>query len=273
MTTPPALIAALRHLLYPLVRLLVARGTTFPMLAELLKEIYVDVATKEFRIEGRGREDGPSDSRVSLLTGVHRKDVRRLRGASPGEAERMPASVALGAQLVAAWTERRPFRDARGRPRPLPRLASHGGAASFEGLVASVSKDIRARPVLDEWLRLGVVELDAADRVVLRAGAFVPARGFEEKAFYLGHNVHDHLAAAAHNVLGEGPPLLERVVHYDALSPASAEALAALAEKEGMSALQAVNKKAMALEAADRGSAKPRQRISFGVYFFRAPKE
>jgi hypothetical protein len=107
--------------------------------------------------------------------------------------------------------------------------------------------------------------------VVLRAGAFVPARGFEEKAFYLGHNVHDHLAAAAHNVLGEGPPFLERVVHYDALSPASAEALAALAEQQGMSALQAVNKKAMALEAANRRAGKPRQRISFGVYFFRAP--
>jgi len=270
MTTPPALIAALRHLLYPLVRLLVARGTTFPMLAELLKEIYVDVATNEFRIEAR-KDDGPSDSRVSLLTGVHRKDVRRLRGASPGEAERMPESVALGAQLVAAWTGRRPFRDARGRPRPLPRLASQGGTASFEGLVASVSTDIRARPVLDEWIRLGVVELDAEDRVVLRSGAFVPARGFEEKAFYLGHNLHDHLAAAAHNVLGEGPPFLERVVHYDELSPAAAEALAALAEKEGMSALQTVNKKAMALEASERGSARPRQRISFGVYFFRAP--
>src|SRR4051794_37455806 len=267
MTTPPALIAALRHLLYPLVRLLVARGATYPMLAELLKQIYVDVASKEFRIE----DEAPSDSRVSLLTGVHRKDVRRLRGVAQGEAQRMPESVALGAQLVAAWMERRPFRDARGRPRPLPRLASQGGASSFESLVASVSKDIRARPVLDEWIRLGVVELDAKDRVVLRSSAFVPARGFDEKAFYLGHNLHDHLAAAAHNLLGEGQPFLERVVHYDALSPASAKALAELAEKTGMEALQSVNKKAMALEAADRGSREPRQRISFGAYFYRAP--
>src|SRR3954470_11630025 len=116
MTTPPALIAALRHLLYPLVRLLVARGATYPMLAELLKEIYVDVASKEFRIE----DEAPSDSRVSLLTGVHRKDVRRLRGVAQGEAQRMPESVALGAQLVAAWMERRPFRDAAGARRMDP---------------------------------------------------------------------------------------------------------------------------------------------------------
>jgi hypothetical protein len=266
MTTPPALVAAVRHLLAPLVRVLVARGMTFPMLADLLKQIYVDVADREFRLEPRP----PTDSRVSLLTGVHRKDVRRLRGAAAAP-DRMPDSVALGAQLVAAWTSRRPFLDGKGRPKALPRLASRGGGASFEALVASVSKDIRPRSVLDEWIRLGVVEIDPNDRVVLRASAFVPARGFEEKAFYLGHNVHDHLAAAARNVLDAGPPFLERCVHYDALDPASVEKLAALAEESGMKALQAVNRKAMALEQAARKDASARQRITFGVYFFSAP--
>ena len=67
----------------------------------------------------------------------------------------MPQMVALGAQLAAVWTTRKDLRDARGRPRPLARLASQGGARSFEGLVASISKDIRARPLLDEWLSHG----------------------------------------------------------------------------------------------------------------------
>lgn len=269
MTTPPALIAAVRHLLYPLVRLLVGRGMTFPMLADLLKGLYVEVADREFRLDARPM----TDSRASLLTGVHRKDVRRLRDAPRGQGEAPPESVALGAQLVAAWTSRRPFSDAKGRPRPLPRLASQGVEPSFEGLVASVSKDIRPRSVLDEWIRLGVVEIDRKDRVVLRAAAFVPSHGFDEKAFYLGHNVHDHLAAATHNVLGEGSPFLERCVHYDALDSASVEKLERLVSDTGMAALQAVNKKAMALEAADRGRQAPKQRITFGVYFFSSPKE
>src|SRR3954469_9233272 len=267
MTTPPALIAALRHLLYPLVRLLVARGATYPMLAELLKEIYVDVASKEFRIEA----EAPSDSRVSLLTGVHRKDVRRLRGVAQGEAQRMPESVALGAQLVAAWSERRPFRDARGRPRPLPRLASQGGAASFEGLVASISKDIRARPLLDEWLRLGVVRIDEQDRVVLKSSAFVPSRGFDEKAFYFGHNLHAPVAAAAHNMAAKGPPFLERSVHYEGLQSASVEKLAALAEKDGMQAVQSVYAEAKACDARERKAEGPKQRLTFGIYFYSEP--
>ncbi len=268
MTLSPSIVAALRHLLRPLVRLLVARGVTYPMLAELLKETYIDVADRDFRLDAKPA----TDSRVSLLSGVHRKDVRRLRGHVPVDAGTMPESVALGAQLVAAWTTKREFRDAKGRPRPLPRLAAKSGERSFEGLVASVSRDIRARPVLDEWLRLGIVALDADDCVVLRTAAFVPRSGLDEKAFYLGHNVHDHLAAAAHNLAGEGEAFLERSVHYDALDPASVAELAALAEKAGMQALQKVNRKAMECETRDAKKTAPKHRITFGIYFFNEPK-
>jgi len=266
MVPAASLITALRHLLRPLVRLLVARGFTYPMLADLLKQIYVDTADRDFRLAGAP----PTDSRVSLISGVHRKDVRRLRGATAPDEEAIPDTVALGAQLAAAWTTQPEFVDSKGRPRRLARLASQGGRRSFEALVASVSSDIRARSVLDEWLRLGVVELDKEDRVVLRAAAFVPARGFDEKAFYFGHNLHDHLAAAAHNLLREGPPFLERSVHYDALGPRSEAELAALSEEAGTVALQAINRKAIACEARDRSDPAPRRRFTFGIYFFSA---
>jgi len=267
MTTSPSLAGALRHVLRPLVRLLIARGITFPMLAEMLKQTYTEVAYSDFRLDGRE----PTDSRVSLLSGVHRKDVRRLRAAPHAAPEAMPESVALGAQLVAAWSSQKKFLDSRGQPRPLPRLASQGGERSFEALVAGVSTDIRPRSVLDEWLRLGVAELDEQDRVVLRKSAFVPSRGFEEKAFYFGHNVHDHVAAAAHNLLTEAAPYLERSVHYDALDPSSVAELAAGAEAIGMKALQAINRKAMDCEARDAKKPGAKQRMTFGIYFFSAP--
>ena len=267
MTPPASLVNALRRVLRPLVRLLTAQGITFPMLAEVLKQIYVDEAVRHFGLDG----EPPSDSRVSLLTGVHRKDVKRLRQSPGDEGEAMPETVALGAQLAAAWTTRKDLRDARGRPRPLPRLASQGGARSFEGLVASISKDIRARPLLDEWLRLGVVRIDEQDRVVLRSGAFVPSRGFDEKAFYFGHNLHDHIAAAGHNVRGEGPPFLERSVHYEGLDAASVAEIKELAERAGMDAVQSVYRESKEHETRDRKSASPKQRLTFGIYFYSEP--
>jgi Family of unknown function (DUF6502) len=267
MTAPSALVAALRRILRPLARLLTTQGITFPMLAELLKQIYVDEAVRHFGLDG----EPPSDSRVSLLTGVHRKDVKRLRQSAADSGEAMPEMVALGAQLAAVWTTRKDLRDARGRPRPLQRLASQGGARSFEGLVASISKDIRARPLLDEWLRLGVVRIDEQDRVVLKSSAFVPSRGFDEKAFYFGHNLHDHVAAAAHNMEAKGPAFLERSVHYEGLHSASVAKLAALAEKDGMAAVQSVYAEAKECDTRDRKAEGPKQRITFGIYFYSEP--
>lgn len=268
-TPSPAFVLALRRALRPLVRLMLARGVTLPYLTELLKALLVEVADKEFRIGTKA----PTDSRVSLVTGVHRKDVSRLRQAMNSSAESVPQVVSLGAQLVAVWLGSPRYLDDEGRPRPLPRFVSEGGELSFEGLVTSVNSDIRSRVVLDEWLRLGVVHFDDERRVCLNAEAFVPAAGFDEKAFYLGHNLHDHAAAAAHNLLGDQPAFLERSVHYDALSPGSIQLLARQSEEFGMKALLALNKSALAAEQKDAGDNTPRQRMTFGIYFYAEPTE
>ena len=258
---------ALRQLLRPLVRLLVEQGVPFGEFAELIKGVYVDVALRDFPLADKD----PTDSRVTLLTGVHRKDVKRLRE-QPRSSNDPPRAVALGALLVARWTGAAAFLDDEGRPRPLPRHAVRRGP-SFESLVASVNKDIRSRAVLDEWLRLGIVHLDRDDRVCLNAEAFVPARGLEEKLFYLGRNVHDHLAAAVHNVAGRRPAFLERSVYYPNLTAASVSELAKLAARVGMEALQAVNRRGLELTRGDAGKDGATRRMNFGLYFYEAPVE
>lgn len=262
-TPPPALIAALRQLLRPLIKLMLVNGITFPFLSGLLKSLYVEVAREEFLLNGKPQ----TDSRISLLSGVHRKDVKRL-----GEESQLeyapPATVSLGAKLVAAWTSNAMYLDENGQHLPLPRQASEGGARSFEGLVSSVSKDIRSRVILDEWLRIGIAHLDEMDRVCLNTDAFIPENGYEEKAYYFGQNLHDHIAAGAHNLLGQRPPFLDRSVYYDKLTPASVAELSELSRKLGMEALVAVNKRAEILQKQDADKTDAVQRINFGVYYF-----
>ena len=200
---------------------------------------------------------------------MHRKDIRRLRE-SPSEAFAVPASVSLGARLVLQWTGSREFLDERDRPLPLPLHADDADGPGFDDLVASVSTDIRPRAVLDEWQRLGVVEVGADDRVRLVTDAFVPSRGFDEKAHYFGRNLADHIAAAGHNLGGGEPPFLERSVYYDGLSPESVAELQRLAESVGMEALQAVNRRAMELAEGDAERADATLRMAFGSYFLRA---
>ncbi len=262
----PAFVRALRMALRPVVRAVMAQGITFPYLAELLKSLMVEVADKHFSLDGK-----PStDSRVSLLSGVHRKDVNRLRKLPDSLDEKIPSVVSLGAQLVAQWMGNQLYTNEQGVPLALPRYISDGGQVSFEGLVKGVNSDIRSRVVLDEWMRLGVVSLDGEQRICLNDQAFIPAKGFDEKAFYFGHNLHDHAAAAVHNLSGAQPAFMERSVHYNGLSAESMQHIEAQSKQWGMQALLAVNKIAMEREKIDvmAQAVAPQQRMTFGVYFY-----
>lgn len=262
------LISALQHMLRPLVRLLLANGVGYSTMVETLKSVFVRVAEEEFRIAGKAQ----TDSRISLLTGVHRKDVKRLRNGSAAPL-RQSEHASLSAQLFALWTGTPGYLDVSGQPKPLPRLAGKADGPSFESLVVSVSKDIRPRAVLDEWLRIGAAELDLDDCVRLNTEAFIPKKGIEEKLYYFGHNMHDHMAAVTHNLTGGTPPFLDRCAYYGQLSEASVADLAAAAQKAGMQALQGVNRSAMELKAADSGKPDARHRMTFGIYFYSAEEK
>lgn len=269
-TISPALVASIRRVFRPLVKLMLAKGITFPYLFETLKDIFVEVAEKDFKIDGK-----PStDSHLSLLTGIHRKDIRRLRQNVRSNTEVVPHAISLGARLVSVWTSDARYLDENNLPRPLPRFTKQGGEISFEGLVAGVSSDIRSRVVLDEWTRLGVVHFDSQKRVCLNTAAFIPAHGFDEKVFYFGHNLHDHAAAATSNLLGENQPFLERSVYYDGLSAESIRYLVEKSEFYGMESLLSINKEALELEKNEAVNDKAQHyRMTFGVYFYSQPIE
>jgi hypothetical protein len=252
-------------LLRPVIRLAIHYGLTYPSLAEMLKSVYVEIADREFQIDGKVQ----TDSRVSMLTGVHRKDVKRLRSEAAADTRELPKSISLGAQIAAIWSSRPEYLTRDGEPRPLPRSSADESQPSFDSLVRSVSRDIRSRVVLDEWLRLGVASLEG-DNVKLNRAAFVPASGFEEKAFYLGQNLHDHAAAIAHNVVSDQAPMLERCVHYDGVEGETIAELAKAAEVWGMKALRAVNAKVLEGDG-PHDSALGKWRMNFGMYFYAEP--
>jgi len=260
-----AMLRGLGYLLRPLVRLLLARGITYPSLCELLKHVYFKVATQQFALPGKRL----TDSRVSLITGLHRKDVKRL-GVEPEAALETPRMVNWGSRLVSLWQARPEYRTEEGIPLSLTRLAKDGGELSFESLAAHVTRDIGHKAILDELVRGGVVRLDEYDRVHLETAAFLPRNDSQSKLHYFTHNLHDHLAAATHNLLNQEPPLLERSVYYDGLSQESVLALERLAEAHGMKTLLAINEAALAMQELDKSKGgENRQRMRFGVFFLR----
>jgi hypothetical protein len=262
--TPPdpgRLQTPVARILRPLVRLFIRCGMTYPALCDLLRELYINVAEYDFALPGKEQ----TDSRVSLLTGIHRKEVRRLRGAG-APVRLVPASVSRSSMIVARWIAAPEFTDAKGAPLPLRRAGDPGEGPTYEDLVESVTRDVRPRAVLDEWLDRGMVTIDEQGRIRLEEAAFAPRAGDDRQLYYFGRNLHDHVAAAVENVLAAQPPFFERAVHYEGVSREMAEDMMALSRRIALEALQTVNREAQGAVQTDSGGA---WRWNFGVYLYR----
>jgi len=258
---PAKLQTPLVRMLRPLVRLLIRSGLTFPALVDLLRELYVNVAEYDFILPGKVQ----TDSRVSLLTGIHRKEVARLRGAG-APVSVVPVALSRTSKIIAKWLASPAYTDKGGRPRPLWRGSERKGEPSFETLVASVTRDVHPRAVLDEWMDRNLVTTDAQGRIVLVEAGFIPHDDSDQKLYYFGRNLHDHVAACVANVLGNQPPFLERAVHYDGLSEDLAKTLEQQSRDRAMGLLQEMNKAAHGACETDQGG---NWRWNFGVYVFR----
>jgi Family of unknown function (DUF6502) len=267
-----ALDAAL-GLFKPVARLLLRHGVAYPAFASALKKVFLEAAQDELRAQQRPL----TDSAVSLLSGVHRRDVRGLtRASETSQPQQAPMNMAT--QVVARWLTEPAYVGADAQAKTLPRSASNADASagSFDALVASISRDIRPRTVLDELVRLGIAQ-ESSDGVALLAPGFAPRQGFAEMAQLLQANTHDHLAAAVANVGDgqEGAQFLEQSVFVDQLTPASAERLHAVSAKAWRTAFKTVMQEASARFNHDQLHAMPEartQRARFGSYFYATPQ-
>lgn len=252
---------AVRTVLRPLVRGLVRRGVQLPQIVEELKALYVDAARLEAAKSGR-----VTQSAISVMSGVHRKDVKRLLEKTE-DSPQPPSAASMGSKLIGIWMGRAPFAAEDGSPRPLFEKRSDG-QPSFEELVGEVSRDVRSRAVLDDWLRLNVVVKREDGLVELNTEAFATPEAEADALHFFGRNLRDHVSAGLHNLDGNDPRFIDRATFYWGLTDASIEKLRSLAQDLGTEAVREANKQALDLATRDRDSGDGRHRMTFGVYFY-----
>lgn len=250
-------LAAVLRALQPLARLLLRHGVAYPAFASALKQVFLEAAVQELQRAGRKQ----TDSAISLLSGVHRRDVRTLgRLDSARIAVEEPMNMA--SQVMSRWLTDVEYLDADGQPLVLPR-------ARFDALVAAISSDVRPRAVLDELTRLGVAAEDEQGVRLLSPG-FAPRQGFAEMATLLADNLHDHAAAASVNVEGEGN-YLEQAMFVDELTAPSVRRLHLVSAQAWREAFKTVTREAQSLYEHDQQHASREERVHrarLGAYFF-----
>lgn len=190
---PDVLLEHAVAMLAPLVRVLIANGATYPQFAALLKPAFLRAAHAELTASGKRI----SDSAISIVSGVHRKDVRTLTAdgvASPPQSTHM---LSLASEVVAQWCHA-PYVDAEGQPRALPLRSRNGDGSeepltpSFEQLTQSVTRDFHSRAVLDELVRLRVVAIEK-DVAHLSPERLVADQDFIDALQHVTRNIHDHM--------------------------------------------------------------------------------
>jgi hypothetical protein len=157
-------LAACRAALRPLIRILLEHGVMHKEFIALSKEIYVDVAMRQYGLRGRPT----NDSRVALLTGLDRKEVARIKkslGQRDGTELEPPRRQDRIARVLSGWFQDQDYLDAHDTPRV---LSLEGPAPSFESLVSRYGGDIPAVTIFRELKRTGAVRVDERGVEVLR---------------------------------------------------------------------------------------------------------
>jgi len=249
-----------------LFRILLRNHMSFKAFVDIAKHTYVDVAADEFGIPGKKT----SVSRVALLSGLTRKEVQRLLDAPPEDDTEAGERYNRAARVVAGWVRDPDFSDADGNPKVLTVQDDHQGQADFAVLARRFSGDIPFRAILDELLRVGVVEKVGDSGVRLKKRAYVPEGGNTDKINILGTDVSDLVSTIDHNLqLGAQDPFFQRKVMYDNVPIEALQEFRRLSSTQAQALLERLDKW---LSQHDRDTSKMdgtgRMRTGIGIYYF-----
>ena len=178
--------------LRPIARILLRYGIGFREFAEVAKSAFVDVATTEYGIRGR-----PTNiSRVAVMTGLTRKEVRRLRNQIDGDHHSLVVKTTPLTTVLHRWNSEEDFLDADGRPAVLP---FGGEQKSFSSLVKKYGGDIPPGAMRTELKRVSAIEEDSNGNLRAIRREVHPKVEHEYLVMALMHSAYALLSTISHN--------------------------------------------------------------------------
>lgn len=147
------LLAAYKRLMRPLVRLLLRSGISHGEFMEVTKDVFVDVASRDFQMPNRKM----TQARIAIVTGLTRKEVSRVLQKHDGS-DPLLTNLGRVTRLLAGWHTDPEFTGPYGLPLELK--YDSGRNRDFIELARRYSADMPPRAMLDELLRIGVVKED-----------------------------------------------------------------------------------------------------------------
>jgi hypothetical protein len=176
----------------PIVRILLRYGIGYREFVEVVKTAFVDVASSDFGLRGR-----PTNiSRVAVMTGLTRKEVKRLRDKLSSGDTIIAVKTTPLADVLHHWHAQAEFTTADGSPARLP---FDGDEGSFTSLVRAYGGDVPAGAMRTEMRRVGVIQETDDGYIEVLDRTFKPESDHEGLIAVLVHGAYALLSNIAHN--------------------------------------------------------------------------
>ncbi len=266
-TIVKTLTVSIIRILRPLVRLLLRNGMSFVTFSNIAKWVYVDVAAREFGLDGRKQ----SVSRVSVITGLSRKEVKKVKEMSPPVDTVFAEQYNRAARVIAAWRREKEFTDSSGDPLVLP---LQGKGYTFSELVRKFSGDLPFRAVLDELVNAGAVRRTEDNCLRLLVRSYIPENNDDVKLHILGTDVGSLITTIDHNLQADDSKrFFQRKVSYDNLPQNALAGFHSIAAGLSQKLLEDLDAR---LATCDRDTnpeieGTGRYRSGVGIYYFEEP--
>jgi hypothetical protein len=231
-----SIVTASLRWLRPIARWLLKSGVTWKEFAELSRGVFVSVAAEDFGLRGR-----PTNvSRIALLTGMTRREVRRYRESGvgmPAEDVRAEDDLNHASRVLAGWHLDAEFIDAIGKPRE---LEAKGQGATFEQLVRRYAGDIPVTALIKELVRSNSIERTPDGRYHALRRFYMPRAMDGQAVERAGAVIADLAMTVEHNLTRDAaePPRFEGRAQNRHVDPRQLPAFRAFMEREGQAFLE-----------------------------------
>lgn len=255
---------ATRFFMTPIARFLLRTGIGFREFSEIAKLAFVDVASQDYGIRGR-----PTNiSRVAVMTGLTRKEVKRIRVKLDTDDVTSDVRVSPGQEILHYWYQDTDFLGKDGAPVPIP---YEGNGASFINLARRYGGDIPPGALRRELERVGAIEQTADGRIKALKRYFIPVEMNTEFVESVAHSLHDLASTIAHNAMhpGSDEGRIERYVFTRRLKKNSIPRFRRFAREHVPNFLEYIEDWISAHEVSYEDSKRQtQQRVGIGVYYF-----
>jgi hypothetical protein len=252
---------ALARVLRPFLALWLKHGLSFQAFEEMARWVMVDIASKDFSL----KEKRPSDSRISVITGLTRHQVRHYRSIELEESP-VQAKTNRATRVLTGWLTDPNFLD-NGQPIS---LKLDGLGRHFQELTQAHAGDVPHKAILDELVALKSVEVEG-NVVRLLTRGFIPNEDECAILEMIGEDSAAFLGTLEHNLNSDkSQKWFQKKVSYGNLPLEQLHAMRKQQARQAQELLEHLNGD---LETLQKEPGELRKRAGWGIYYFETGEE